>query len=261
MAQYVLDASLRSRLLVDFVDVDSEKWVAYAATKKFPLRQIYRREARRLLRFDRAVAARADASIFVSQTEADLFRIRAPEVRNKVAAISNGVNSTYFSPENAGERPNFPNRPVIVFTGHMNYWPNVDAVVWFSDSVLPKIREKFPDATFYIVGAHPSAVVQALGSRPGIVVTGKVADVRPYIGHADVVVAPLRIGREFRTKCSKPWQWLGQWSLPRKPSKESTRRMRRIFFWLVTPRVMCVASRGYWIPALERTSARRGDKG
>ena len=199
MAQYVPKPS-RARFLVDFVDVDSEKWAEYASTRNFPFRQIYRREARQLLAFDRAVAARADANIFVSEAEADLFRIRAPEVREKVTAISNGVDSNYFSPENADERPNFRNRPVIVFTGHMNYWPNVDAVVWFSDSVLPKIREKFSDATFYIVGAHPSAEVQALGSRPGIVVTGKVPDVRPYIGNADVVVAPLRIGRGIQNK-------------------------------------------------------------
>jgi sugar transferase (PEP-CTERM/EpsH1 system associated) len=199
MAQYALETR-RSRILVDFVDVDSEKWAAYAATKRFPFRQIYGREACQLLRFDRAVAAKANTSIFVSEAEADLFRVRAPESREKVVAISNGVDFTYFSPENAGEKPHFPEGPNIVFTGQMDYWPNVDAVVWFSDSVLPTIREKFPGATFYIVGAHPSAAVQALASRPGIVVTGRVSDVRPYIAHADVVVAPLRIGRGIQNK-------------------------------------------------------------
>jgi glycosyltransferase involved in cell wall biosynthesis len=89
---------------------------------------------------------------------------------------------------------------MIVFTGQMDYWPNVDAVVWFSTSVLPTIRKKFADAAFYIVGAHPSATVRALGSRPGIVVTGAVPDVRPYVGHADVVVAPMRIGRGIQNK-------------------------------------------------------------
>ena len=125
---------------MDFVDVDSEKWAEYAATKSFPARQIYRREARQLLRFDRRVARQADASIFVSEPEAALFRKRAPEVREKVLVIPNGVDSTYFSPENAGLKPKFGGTPVIVFTGRMDYWPNVDAVVWFSDTVLPRLR-------------------------------------------------------------------------------------------------------------------------
>jgi glycosyltransferase involved in cell wall biosynthesis len=82
----------------------------------------------------------------------------------------------------------------------MDYWPNVDAAVWFSESVLPKLREKFSAAAFYVVGARPSAAVQALSSRPGVVITGRVADVRPYIGHADLVVAPMRIGRGIQNK-------------------------------------------------------------
>ena len=92
MGQYVLEASRSSRVLVDFVDVDLEKWAAYAAIKRFPARQIYRRESRELLGFDRRLAARADANIFVSEPEAELFRSRAPEVCAKVFAISNGID-------------------------------------------------------------------------------------------------------------------------------------------------------------------------
>jgi sugar transferase (PEP-CTERM/EpsH1 system associated) len=200
MAQYVLSSVGPPRLLVDFVDVDSEKWADYAATKSFPLQQIYRREARQLLRFDRRVAAKADASMFVSEAEAELFRKRAPELREKVFAIPNGIDSTYFSPKNAGPKPDFGGTPVIVFTGHMDYWPNVEAVVWFSDNVLPKLRLRYPDAIFYIVGSRPSASVKALSLRPGIMVTGAVPDVRPYVGHADAVVAPMRIGRGIQNK-------------------------------------------------------------
>lgn len=201
MGQYLLDpVSPPLRLLVDFVDVDSEKWRAYATRKTFPARQIYCREARQLLEFDRRVAAKADASIFVSEAEAELFRKRAPELSEKIVAIPNGVDSTYFSPKNAGSKPNLGGKPAIVFTGQMDYGPNVDAVVWFSETVLPTLRRKFPDATFYIVGAKPSAEVRALSSRPGIVVTGSVPDVRPYVGNADVVVAPLRIGRGIQNK-------------------------------------------------------------
>jgi sugar transferase (PEP-CTERM/EpsH1 system associated) len=201
MAQYLLGAAPPPpRVIVDFVDVDSEKWAEYAARKTFPAREVYRREARQLLRFDRRVARRADASIFVSEPEAALFRERAPEVKEKVFAIPNGVDSAYFSPENAGLNPNLGGEPVIVFTGRMDYWPNVDGVVWFSDTVLPKLRDRFPDASFVIVGAQPSAAVRALSHRPGIVVTGAVSDVRPYVGYADVVVAPVRIGRGIQNK-------------------------------------------------------------
>jgi sugar transferase (PEP-CTERM/EpsH1 system associated) len=201
MAQYLLGAvPPPARLLVDFVDVDSEKWAEYAATKTFPTREVYRREARQLLRFDRRVARQADASIFVSEPEAALFRERAPEVQEKVVVIPNGVDSTYFSPENAGLEPKLGGTPVIVFSGRMDYRPNVDAVVWFSDAVLPRLRERFPNATFLIVGAQPSATVRALSHRPGIVVTGTVPDVRPYLGYADAVVAPMRIGRGIQNK-------------------------------------------------------------
>jgi sugar transferase (PEP-CTERM/EpsH1 system associated) len=201
MAQYIFGREPRfSRVLVDFVDVDSEKWREYAATKTFPARQVYRREARRLLQFDRRVADQADANIFVSEPEAALFRRRAPETQAKVFSIPNGIDASYFSPANAGQQPHVVGRPVIVFTGQMDYWPNVDAVVWFSNAVLPKIFERFPRASLLIVGARPSASVRALGHRPGIVVTGAVPDVRPYVGHADVVVAPLRIARGVQNK-------------------------------------------------------------
>jgi sugar transferase (PEP-CTERM/EpsH1 system associated) len=201
MAQYLLGAvPPPSRVFVDFADVDSEKWAEYAATRGFPAREIYRRESRQLLRFDRHVARQADASIFVTEPEAALFRERAPEVKEKVLVIPNGVDSNYFSPENAGLEPQCVGAPTIVFTGRMDYWPNVDAVVWFSDAVLPRLRNKFPTATFLIVGAQPSATVWALCRRPGIVVTGTVPDVRPYVGYANVVVAPMRIGRGIQNK-------------------------------------------------------------
>ena len=201
MAQYVLGAEYRPpRVLMDFVDVDLEKWAEYAATETFPMRQIHRREARQLLRHEQRVAGETDASIFVSEPEAALFRKLAPEVQEKMLVIPNGIDSMHFSPENAGQRPEVEGVPLVVFTGWMDYRPNVDAVIWFSDTVFPKLRNRFPDATFVIVGAQPSGAVRALGQRDGIVVTGAVADTRPYVGYADVVVAPMRIGRGIQNK-------------------------------------------------------------
>ena len=145
MAQYVLDAAHRpARVLMDFVDVDSEKWADYAARKSFPARLVYAREARLLLRFDRQVAERTDASIFVSEPEAALFAERAPEVKAKLRVVPNGIDAEYFSPDGAGTSPERAGTPQLVFTGHMAYWPNVDAVVWFADAVLPALRQRFP---------------------------------------------------------------------------------------------------------------------
>ena len=164
------------------------------------MRQIHRREARQLLRHERRVAGQTDASIFVSQPEAALFRKLAPEVQEKVLVIPNGIDAMHFSPENAGQRPEVDGMPLIVFTGWMDYRPNVDAVVWFGNNVFPKLCNRFPDASFVIVGARPSGAVRALGQREGIVVTGAVPDTRPYVGYADVVVAPMRIGRGIQNK-------------------------------------------------------------
>ncbi|MBN8902036.1 MAG: glycosyltransferase, partial [Rhodospirillales bacterium] len=85
-------------------------------------------------------------------------------------------------------------------TGTMDYAPNVDAVTWFATDVLPLIRARLPDAQFHVVGAHPAPAVQALARRPSVHVTGRVADVRPYLAHAAVAVAPLRIARGIQNK-------------------------------------------------------------
>jgi glycosyltransferase involved in cell wall biosynthesis len=82
----------------------------------------------------------------------------------------------------------------------MDYWPNVDAVQWFCDEVFPQLRTRFPELHFYIVGSRPAPAVQALAQRPGVKVTGTVPDVRPYIAHAAVAVAPLRIARGIQNK-------------------------------------------------------------
>ncbi len=202
MAQYVLNAPERpGRFVMDFVDVDSDKWGQYAASCSFPMSWIYRRESERLLAFDRAVAAAASASVFVAEPEAALFRRLAPEAAEKTVAIANGIDADYFSPDRDYPQIFTPSDgPVMVFTGTMDYWPNVDAAIWFADEILPLIRQHHPTACFYVVGANPSPEVMALKERDGVVVTGRVEDVRPYIAHADVAVAPVRIARGIQNK-------------------------------------------------------------
>jgi sugar transferase (PEP-CTERM/EpsH1 system associated) len=198
MAQYV-DARAEAPLLVDLVDVDSAKWTQYAPAHRWPLSWLYRREGRMLLEFERAVVARAAHSFLVTDAEVDLFRRLAPECADKVEAVGNGVNADYFSPEHAFPSPFAEGEVPVVFTGAMDYWPNVDAVVWFATEVLPRLRTTQPDVRFYIVGMRPAPAVQAL-SAERVIVTGTVPDVRPYLAHARVVVAPLRVARGIQNK-------------------------------------------------------------
>ena len=200
MAQYLPEQADLARV-IDFVDVDSDKWNQYAAARGWPMNAIYRREGRRLLDWERRLAATSDASLFVSPAEADVFRRLAPEAADRVHAINNGVDADHFDPERvAGRSPFAPGTHNIVFTGAMDYWPNVDAVAWFVETVLPRIRDTHPGASFCIVGSRPAPEVEALASRPGVTVTGFVDDVREWIAHATLAVAPLRVARGVQNK-------------------------------------------------------------
>jgi sugar transferase (PEP-CTERM/EpsH1 system associated) len=201
MAQYVLgEAAARTTRIIDFVDVDSDKWGQYARAKPWPASWIYGRESRTLLAFERRAAAAADSSLFVSEAEADLFRRLAPESADRVAALNNGVDLDFFDSAARYPNPFAESAETLVFTGAMDYWANVDAVTWFAREILPQVRARRPRAEFCIVGARPAAQVQALAARPGITVTGRVDDVRPYIAHAALVVAPLRLARGVQNK-------------------------------------------------------------
>ena len=199
MAQYAAGAP-QARRVIDFVDIDSDKWAQYAEKKLWPMSWVYRREGRQLLRYERQVAQDFDASLFVSEAEAKLFKQMAPESASKIGFFSNGVDTDYFSPEHEYVHPYPADEAVIVFTGAMDYWPNIDAVQWFAQDILPSVRAKHPNATFYIVGSRPTAQVQELSKLPGVRVTGTVPDVRPYIAHAQISVAPLRIARGIQNK-------------------------------------------------------------
>jgi sugar transferase (PEP-CTERM/EpsH1 system associated) len=199
MAQYVADID-GLHVVLDFVDVDSAKWSQYAQQRSWPLSAVYRREGEKLFAFERRAAQRSAASVFVTRGEAELFLAAAPDLRAGVHVVENGVNTDYFAPRVERPSPYAADQVPVVFTGAMDYWPNVDAVVWFAHEVLPRVRQMRPDASFYIVGMNPAPAVRALASRPGIVVTGTVADVRPYVQHAAAVVAPLRVARGIQNK-------------------------------------------------------------
>jgi polysaccharide biosynthesis protein PslH len=182
---------------MDFVDVDSAKFAAFAQTAALPLRPLYRREARLLGEWERRVAGRVSASLFVTDAEAELFVANGGG--GQVAVVENGLDAMFFDPTvelpATGEAG-----PLIVFTGQMDYPPNIEAVRWFANCVLPLVRARRPDARFAIVGRAPTPAVQALAKLPGVLVTGAVPDVRPWLAEAAACVAPLRLARGVQNK-------------------------------------------------------------
>ncbi len=201
MAQYVLELD-RSALhrVIDFVDVDSEKWVQYSERHRWPMSWLYGREGRELLKYERRVASQFDASILVTEDEATLFRKLAPECAGRIMHMCNGVDTEFFSPQREYPNPYPPAQKILVFTGAMDYWANADAVSWFAREVWPAVRVSCPDAGFYIVGARPSESVRRLASIDGVHVTGAVKEIRPYLAHAVAAVAPLRVARGMQNK-------------------------------------------------------------
>lgn len=199
MAQYAVGAGFVGvRRVIDFVDVDSDKWRQYAEQMRGPMRWIYGREARRLAGFEAEVAGNFDFSIFVSPAEARCFRDRLTG-GGRVTYVNNGVDTAYFDPSLAFPSPYPAGEKAVVFTGAMDYWANVDAVRWFQAEIWPRIRSVEPTAVFYIVGADPTPAVRALACGD-VVVTGRVPDVRPFLHHGAAVVAPMRIARGIQNK-------------------------------------------------------------
>lgn len=210
VAHYLMGPEARAgmgRRVLDFVDVDSAKWSAYAQTEaRFPMRQVWAREARTLLAFERRAALDYDRSLFVSAEEAAHFAALAPDVpRGRLDHADNGVDLSRFDPALRHESPFggklAPGVAPLVFTGTMDYRPNVDAVAWFAREVMPILAARGARVAFWIVGANPAPAVRALAAARGdVFVTGPVPDVRPYIAHAAVSVAPLRIARGIQNK-------------------------------------------------------------
>jgi sugar transferase (PEP-CTERM/EpsH1 system associated) len=201
MAQYV-PHDFAGRVVMDFVDVDSAKFAAYAATARSKLvRSIHAREARVLAAFEARAAQRADVSLLVTPQERDLFVSRLPDpAACHVATLGNGIDAARFSPAAVAPERGAGAGPQIVFTGQMDYAPNAAAVALFANHVMPAILAHWPEARFSIVGRAPGADVRALDGRNGTHVTGEVPDVRPWLAGADLVVAPLQIARGVQNK-------------------------------------------------------------
>jgi polysaccharide biosynthesis protein PslH len=189
MAQFVPLTQNRPRFVMDFVDMDSAKFEAFGGFANT-------QEAKRLFAFESSTVARADMSLFVSDAEAALFRHKTGIGEDKVQALENGIDLERFHPDHPGRAAVIGEGPLIVFTGQMDYQPNVDAVEWFVRNVLGKLGP----VRFAIVGRAPTAKVRALAAIKGVTVTGEVNDTRDWIAAADIVVAPLLLARGIQNK-------------------------------------------------------------
>lgn len=202
MGQYV-PADFAGRVIADFVDVDSAKFEAYAQRDGGLKGWAEAREARLLRAEEARIAARADVSLLISDAEAALFRARLPQGRGeKVRTLANGIDSAAFDPAAVAPEPQLTALPAprLIFTGQMDYAPNVDACIRAATRILPRIRQVHPHASLHIVGRNPTARLTALAAHEGVHVWGRVPDVRPWLAAADCALVPLEIGRGVQNK-------------------------------------------------------------
>ena len=179
--------------IMDFCDMDSQKWLEYARHKPFPWSVAYGLEGRKLEREERRIARLFDVCTVATRAEADTL-----ERFGTGAAIDwfpNGVDSEYFSPVAEPHEPD-----ALVFVGRMDYFPNVECMQRFCVEVLPKVQAARARTALTIVGAEPTPDALKLGKLPGVTVTGTVPDVRPYLHRAALMVAPLNIARGTQNK-------------------------------------------------------------
>ncbi|AXB76943.1 TIGR03087 family PEP-CTERM/XrtA system glycosyltransferase [Novosphingobium sp. P6W] len=205
MAQYVPEG-FAGRVIADLVDVDSAKFEAYAAKGRGFRSWMEKREARLLRAEEARIAAAADVTLLISGAEAELLRSRLPDgsarAAARVRAMGNGLDADYFDPAAALPEPRMlaHEGPRIVFTGQMDYAPNIEAATRAIERIMPLVREMCPGASLHIVGRNPTPALAARSGRDGIMVWGRVDDIRPWLAAADMALVPLEIARGVQNK-------------------------------------------------------------
>jgi sugar transferase (PEP-CTERM/EpsH1 system associated) len=202
MGQYI-PASYSGRVVLDLVDVDSAKFEAYGKSG-FPLKRwVNMRESRLLAREEARLARRADETLLVSEAEVDLFKSRfRAHTGARISALGNGIDTGFFDPAIVQPAPALSSSvgPNIVFTGQMDYAPNIVAALRLMQNILPRIRQRYPEAQCHIVGRNPASSLLARDRYDGCRIWGEVDDIRPFIAAADIVIAPLSIARGVQNK-------------------------------------------------------------
>jgi sugar transferase (PEP-CTERM/EpsH1 system associated) len=202
MAEYIFKSSVlktinkKPLLIMDFMDVDSDKWGQYKQNSPFPMSMIYAREQYLLSKYEKRIVEQFDACYLIAQAEVTLFNQQVIQ-SDKVQVMGNGLDTIAFYPAKEKEANPYP---IFLFTGVMDYKPNVDAVVWFAEKCWGDIIKQHPRARFIIAGMNPNRDVMKLVELTGVEVTGFVDDILPYYHQADIFVAPFRLARGVQNK-------------------------------------------------------------
>jgi polysaccharide biosynthesis protein PslH len=198
MAQYA-PSDFRGRRVLDMVDVDSEKWAQYGSRKGIGVSWLWKLEALRLAELERQAVE--DFSAILVSTDQEAAALRKKVASPKIMVLENHLDTGYFDPETVPVPTEIAVwQPYIIFTGSMDYYPNVDAVTFFYREVFPYIRGSFPQARLVIAGRNPARAVRRLARDPAVLVTGAVSDMRPYLRGASAAVAPLRVACGVQNK-------------------------------------------------------------
>jgi sugar transferase (PEP-CTERM/EpsH1 system associated) len=192
VAPYVEDVPGIPKML-DFGDMDSQKWLAYSKKRRFPLSVGYKIEGTKLQQAEMALATKFDYC--TCTTRAELETLQSYNINVPTGWFPNGVDTEYFYPVEKRY-----DRNTICFIGRMDYYPNQQGMYFFCNRVMPLIRAEQPEAKLLIVGANPSRAVRRLGNLPGVTVLGSVPDVRPHLVKSALTVVPLKIARGTQNK-------------------------------------------------------------
>jgi polysaccharide biosynthesis protein PslH len=192
MAPYALSAPPGALRILDFCDMDSQKWREYARYKAFPGSAAYWLEAVKLERAEAHLARRFDLCTCATTAELETLRHLAPDAACET--FPNGVDSAFFQPADDHDPD------LIAFVGRMDYYPNQQAVQRFCREIFPRLKERRAALRFEVVGADPPRAIKELARLPGVSVTGSVADIRPHVARAALTVAPLSIARGTQNK-------------------------------------------------------------
>lgn len=204
MAEYIFrgesairNASSSRRDLIDFMDLDSDKWRQYQEISGFPMSLIYRYEETMLARYEAKIQQRFDECIFISSNETTLFAEQLDAPADNLKVIGNGVDLQAFCPP---ALPRQADRKTLMFSGVMDYLPNENAMVWFVEQVWSKLTLAYPDVRLVIAGMNPSQAILTMAKDDRITVTGYVDDMLAYYHDASVFIAPFQIARGVQNK-------------------------------------------------------------
>lgn len=191
VAPYVADLDVPK--ILDFGDMDSQKWLAYQRFKPFPVFLGYLLEGLKLQLAEANLAHKFD--LCTATTRAELATLRGIAHGVPTGWFPNGVDASRFEPSTEPYDPD-----LVAFIGRMDYFPNQECMLWFCREVMPLVQRARPSAKLVIVGAEPPKHIRRLGELPGVTVTGSVPEVQPYVLKAALTVAPLRIARGTQNK-------------------------------------------------------------